>query len=87
MLKSWLPAIIRIRHAGVMVVTAKADEGLNFPMQLAAGIQPPDVGEVGLVHGDDQVEVPQIGRLDLPRLTFALKSAATKGFGHPWIRW
>ena len=46
-------------------------------MQLATGIQPPDVGEVGLVHGDDQVEAPQIGRLDLPRLTFALKSAAT----------
>ena len=68
MLKSALPTIIWIRHTQVAMAAAEAYERADFGLKTSFPIQTLNIGEIGFIHGDDEIEFFQILRLDLPAL-------------------
>ena len=81
MLKSALPTIIWIRHTQVAMAAAEAYERADFGLKTSFPIQTLNIGEIGFIHGDDEIEFFQILRLDLPgvsvdRVAFFYQSRA-----------
>jgi len=85
--KSALTTIIGIRHAWVLVVVAESHEGADFGMVSAGWIELTDVGEIHLIHRNDEIELFKIGRLDLPGTTRDGVAVAYEGGGHARVRW
>lgn len=85
MVEPALAAVVRVRHPEVIVAAAETHEGADFFMKCAAWIKPLDIGEIALIHGDDEIEVFQIIGIDLSRLPVISVAFALQCIGHPGI--
>lgn len=86
MIETALAAIIGIRHPGIIVIATKADEGTDLRVMCSGWIEPLDVFEIRLVHGDDEIETPQVRGKDLPCTAMDRVAESREGIGHPGVR-
>lgn len=86
MLEAAASAVVGVRHSLVIVLAAETDEGRDFFRMSSVRIQSEDIGEVFLVHGDDEIEVIQIRSFDLTGVSADVVAFFSEGFGHAGIR-
>ncbi len=88
MVEAALAAVVGVWHTEVVVFLAETHEGADLAMERFAVIEALDIGEVRLVHGDDEVEIFQILGLDLASLAGDGVTLSNERLRHPrvWTR-
>ena len=82
LIEAALAAVIRVWHAGLAVRAAIPHQRPDFRVKATLGVQRADLGEIVLIHGDDQVEGLEVVYPDLAGAAGDVVTVAFQGCRH-----